>query len=211
MKKSGLGICVLVEKIKETVRGGRGREPYYTPADALGALLYIKDVGRAGRIAISRVLGLGEQSVRTMLRDLEIMGLVKKSKSGAELSDSSKQLTSGVRVIDLISLPSFLSWPRACIVEVLVDNPGLIEKKILDVRDNVIRWGGLGALILIVEDGVIKAPFVGDEYASIIASELRGLLSARRGVAAVIGYNDEVCKWHPIYGFIEGLCRLELG
>ena len=206
-------VCGLLGEI-ERVFSQRGGKPLsYSPAEALGLLVLLRDVGRVGRVRLSRLLGLGEQGVRNLVRMLSEAGLVEKSGWGVAPGPRARLMLEGLRVVELLQRPSFLEdmgWRRVALVQLCLPRPPRLSVgDVLRLRDLVVAWGGLGAVVLVV-GGDGRAVMVGGEETGFEAelSRLASEVAAPcAGVEGFVGFDSERGLWGSVYGFLEGLCR----
>lgn len=115
-------------------------------------LLYEKPTGRKKLV---RQLGVGEGSVRTILKRMWAEGLVESHRSGQKLSESGekkvKKLLARIRIERDFHSDDLTGKEKAQVM-VMVKNAKLESKSILDLRDLSIRNGADGAIILIKKD-----------------------------------------------------------
>ncbi len=214
MRSSGLkrgNICTVMSRIEKMVSKGVLRAPAYSPADALGLLLYTNTVGVAGRINISRCIGLGEQATRTLIRDLELEGLIKRDRRGVKPAEDASECLKSIVVNDLIPSPSFLGWRNTVVLQLEHERFRLGSKEIIRLRDAVVRWGGEGAVILLKHRGEprLTLPFLeGSEHEEKLNTVLRQVLVISEGLVSVMGYPSNITRWYPVYGFLEEFCRV---
>ena len=74
-----------------------GRTPYFIEAHLVKALMTIDAEGPVGRVKLAKTLGLGEGTIRTLIKHLENEGLIKTSKAGIVLTSSGKKLTANLK------------------------------------------------------------------------------------------------------------------
>ncbi len=214
MRNSGLkrgNVCTVMSRIEKMVSKGVLRAPAYSPADALGVLLYTSTVGAAGRISISRCIGLGEQATRTLIRDLELEGLIKRDRRGVKPAEDVSECLKSIVVNDLIPSPSFLGWRNTVVLQIEHKSLRLSNKDIIRIRDAVVRWGGEGAVILLKRRGDprLTLPFLErSEHEEELNNILRQVLVISEGLVSVMGYSSTLTRWYPVYGFLEEFCRL---
>ncbi len=148
----------------------RGVKPRYRRADVYQTLLVLAREGPLGRLKIAERIGLGEASIKTMLRRLRDLGLVEVDPvAGAYLTSKGEEiinnLSDKIKPPITVSLYETAKWPNSKVV-VLRKAADLLNKiNVLEIRDELIRRGAHAALIIIVEDGVAKLAGV-EEYVS---------------------------------------------
>lgn len=134
----------------------RGAYPEFTLEDAVAVLFMLQEP--VGRKTISEVLELGEGSVRTLLKKLSHLGVIRSSQRGHSLNENGRKLVermescfSGTKQVNKID-----GHPAHALV---LRNPP--EFKSIELRDEAIRFHAKGAMILIVKNG--KPVFPEDE------------------------------------------------
>jgi len=200
-------VCRLLDALKKALSKAPGSE--FAEPDALGALVYLREAEAAGRQRLSKVLCLGEGSVRGMLEALASAGLVERSKSGARLSERARELLEGLKVFELAPASKAIPWERVLVVQLCGAPADLSESEAVEVRDSVVRWGGLGCISAAAEGKKLKVFGLYDEsLAREIESELEHYILDCSSLLGIVGCEPEAPKWHALYGFLEGLCRL---
>jgi len=164
-----------------------GADPSFTEVHVLRTL-YLLHSRRTGRKRLVKLIGLGEGSVRTIIKRLSLSGLVASSKQGHELTESGARLAE--EILKKISKPvAFDSSGLVCGCQSLVivrGAAGMVGDGVA-LRDVALRAGAAGAVVL-VHDGRISLPggFMDlDRYA--LANKLGGL-PIRESDAVVIGF-----------------------
>ena len=142
-----------------------GRAPYFIEAHLVKALVTIDDEGTVGRGKLSKTLGLGEGTIRTLIRHLENEKLIKISKAGIALTSLGKKLT-----VDLKSrISKGIEVPRSSLtvgpfsVAILVKNAADAVRGGVEQRDAAIKIGALGATTLIYRRGKLNMPLVEED------------------------------------------------
>ncbi len=126
--------------------------------DKLRVLFSIGEAGRIGRKALALKLGVGEGYLRKLLDELESLGLISRDREGASLLDKGEALLgkarSALRVYRGVSVEGYTG--SAVVVSGL-------EKHItngLDERDEAVRFGARGAMVMVVKAGELWFPMV---------------------------------------------------
>jgi len=126
----------------------RGAYPEYTLEDAVAVLFLLRSP--TGRKTISEVLGLGEGSVRTLLKKLSGLELIESAQKGHYLNEKGMELLRRLSSsFSEVSKVGTVEGLPACAL--VVRNPP--EFKSIDLRDEAIRFFARGAMILVVKDG----------------------------------------------------------
>jgi hypothetical protein len=114
------------------------------------------------RTLLCQELGLGEGSVRTLLKHLKMQNLVKSTNGGTRLTEKGNTLSSEL----LQSIPSEAIMPKCSIAlgrfnyVVLLRNYDFAIKSGIEQRDAAIKIGAVGATTLIYKDNKIFMPAV---------------------------------------------------
>jgi predicted transcriptional regulator len=129
------------------------------------ALLMIDMEGPVGRIRLSKIMGLGEGPVRTLVRHLENKGLIITSREGIILTTAGRKLTSDLKLCigkkTKIPPTTLTVGPRN--VAILVKNISHLVKAGVEQRDAAIKIGALGATTLIFNRGKLRMPDSGED------------------------------------------------
>jgi predicted transcriptional regulator len=174
-----------------------GRAPYFLEAHLVKALLMIEAEGPMGRIKLSKTIGLGEGTVRTLTRHLENKGLIVTSREGITLTTAGKKLTSDLRlhIGKKTKVPPTTLTVGPCNAAILVRNASHLVKAGVEQRDAAIKVGALGATTLIFDHGKLRMPDVQEDASSKdskIHSLLISELQPRDNDAVIVGSaNDE--------------------
>ena len=127
----------------------------------IGLLIYwLGENAPKSRSEISDFLGLGEGSIRTMLRRLKEKGMINITREGVRLSDSGLVFFSKLKTI----FPTFkegsfgsLSLGKFSVI-VRVDKGKEKVSHGIEQRDESIRYGAKGAITLVYENGHFMIP-----------------------------------------------------
>ncbi len=139
----------------------RGVKPRYGRAEVYKTLLILAHEGPLGRLKIAEKIGLGEASVKTMLRRLKELELVDVDPvAGAYLTSKGEEVVK--TLFEVMNPPITMDlyetarWPNSKIL-VLRRAASLLKKiNVLDIRDELIRRGAKAALIIVVENRIPK-------------------------------------------------------
>jgi len=133
-----------------------GASPDFSDVHLMRTLLILKRE-RIGRKKLVKMLGLGEGSVRTILRSLKDKNLIKSSKSGHELTSCGfgyikEYLEKFTSPIEFSSpdLKDFIGENKASLI--ISHNASSRIRKGVEQRDTAIKAGADGAIILVYED-----------------------------------------------------------
>ncbi len=137
-----------------------GPAPVFSYTHICLALLTIGDGGPIGRIELSRRLGLGEGTIRTIIKhlaDADLVATVKEgcvlTKRGTTIYKSLRAKLSQVSIVDAKQLA--LDKVSAAI---LIRGASRLVKRGIEQRDEAIRAGARGACTLVVRKGKYVMP-----------------------------------------------------
>ncbi|BAA29821.1 214aa long hypothetical protein [Pyrococcus horikoshii OT3] len=130
----------------------RGAYPEYTVEDVLAVIFLLKEP--LGRKQISERLELGEGSVRTLLRKLSHLDIIRSKQRGHFLTLKGKEIRD--KLLSMFSEPIGVSVDGYPGIAIVVKNPP--EFKSIELRDEAIKFDAKGAMILTVKDNEIVFP-----------------------------------------------------
>ncbi|RLF11665.1 MAG: hypothetical protein DRJ68_03115 [Thermoprotei archaeon] len=179
----------LVEVVEARLRGA-GPTPKFDVYHVLKTLMLLRD-GVIGRVNLSRLLGLGEGSTRTLISRLKSMGLLEESKRGCSLTDDGRRLASAladkIPVIADVDVKGFGVKGRG--VGVLVRGVGQ-GIDVVKLRDEAVKAGAEALITLLYVDGRLSMPTVEDDVGSRWPSTAETIISTFKpseGDAVLIG------------------------
>jgi len=168
----------------------------YTMADVIRVFRILS--GRPkGRISLMKELGLGEASVKTIIKNLRKHGLTRDSTKGEILTEKGREvgeyLNRKVKGIFRAQVPSISTKPTVAIV---VKGASGKVKKGIEQRDEGMKMG-VDVTTLVCEDGCIRFPGTGEvvkdidlelkEKDVVVLASGKNLKEAERGgIAAVL-------------------------
>lgn len=141
-------------------RGVMGPAPLFSFLDVLNVLEVISREGAIGRQRLSMEVGLGEGSMRTILKRLKKLGLVESNKLGCALTED------GARFLQVLKskLGSPIPLQRSFLAigesnfGILVKGAGDKVGSGIEQRDAAVRMGAAGATTLIFKGGKLLMP-----------------------------------------------------
>ncbi len=141
-----------------------GKAPYFIEAHIVKALMIISRKP-VGRVSLAKALGLGEGSIRTLVKHLEKAGLIEASREGIVLTRSGQKLVSNMksRISEIIDIPTSALTVGASNVAVLVRGVADSVKAGLEQRDAAIKVGAQGATTLIFRNGKLSMPLTNED------------------------------------------------
>jgi len=173
-----------------------GRAPYFIEAHIVKALLVISSQGPVGRVNLAKALGLGEGSIRTLIRHLEKAELIKTSREGIVLTGAGKKLTSSVEsmISEAVEVPQSTLTVGAFNMAILVRSAAGLVRAGLEQRDAAIKVGAQGATTLVFTNGRLTMPSAsGDVFRNLpkMRDVLISQLKPEEGDTIVIGSADD--------------------
>jgi len=147
-----------IEKVTRKVAPGRA--PSFTEAHVVKALEIVGGEKGVGRIRLSKELGLGEGTTRTLVKHLKNEGIIKVSKYGIMLSEHGKKMFSNLRskISEEVEVPPSPLTVGPFNIAVLVRGMAHKIKQGLEQRDTAIKAGALGATTLIFSHNKLTMP-----------------------------------------------------
>jgi predicted transcriptional regulator len=175
----------------------KGPSPAFTAAHILEVLLILDSEKTMGRISLSKRLGIGEGSVRTIIKKLVEQSIISvDSVGGCHLTELGKTLISELKRTIIhttelsidemgIILPSYAFQIRGI---------PLVGLSLTKLRDIAIKSGAEGMVIFCVKDGQISLPMMVDdvskEYPK-IANSLKSRFKLMDGDSILIGFSKD--------------------
>ncbi len=155
-------------------------------------LLYL--LGRLGRRQISNYLGIGEGKVKRIIKELSEMNLIDTKRGGEALSRDGLEYLRNYFSLNNIFSVSLFDTREICEdcegIGFLLRNASL--SRILDIRDEAVRGGADGALIIRVEEGkLILPPDLGTvgKYFPRLENQLISIFSVLDGDIIILSYS----------------------
>ncbi|MEM1507842.1 MAG: DUF4443 domain-containing protein [Candidatus Bathyarchaeia archaeon] len=176
-----------------------GPSPSFNTLDLIRLLRLLAESGKAGRIKISRELGLGEGATRTMLKRLSEAGLIVTLKTGCSLSDRGRSLWNNIakiipKIVEIGSNELTLA-PKS--VAILVKGRADKVKSGIEQRDAAVSIGAKGAVTMVFRNNKVIIPGVSVDlerdypYAF---KEIMRLINPSEGDVIIISSADSLIK-----------------
>jgi predicted transcriptional regulator len=187
----------LLSIIEEVARKiAPGRAPSFTEAHVIRALETIDTRKIVGRMRLSRDLGLGEGTVRTLVKHLKREKLVEISRQGITLSEPGEELFLRLRrhISEGVEIPQSPLTTGSRNVAVLVRDKGHVVQYGLEQRDAAIRAGASGATTLVFSQNELSIPGVKEDVlkgASSVCDILISNLNPQENDVIIIGSADD--------------------
>lgn len=147
---------------KISSKSAPGPSPSFNMLDLLRLLRLLAESGRAGRIKISRELGLGEGATRTIIRRLAEAGLIVASRNGCSLSDKGRSLWNNIEKIipKMVEIGSNELTLAPKSVAILVRGRADRVKNGIEQRDAAVSIGAKGAVTMVFKNNKVIIPGV---------------------------------------------------
>ncbi|MEM2929673.1 MAG: DUF4443 domain-containing protein [Thermoproteota archaeon] len=165
----------------------------YTPGHILLTILHIGE-GSVSRVKLQRLLGLGEGSVKSMVKCMKKYGLISTSASGSRLTGRGMGILNHARLhvpeLRKTSL-DYLSVGKANYTAVL---RGVEPLDALKIRDMAVRLGGSGAVLLSLSEGSLRIPYVAEDLRSVSVKdheELSKMSLKNKDFILIVGGDDD--------------------
>ncbi len=169
-----------------------GRPPAYNEAHALMGLEAIGSGLGIGRQQLSRELGLGEGTMRTLVGRMKALGLVETSRGGMRLTrDGAAALESLGDLFWGCSLSTLPITVGPINYAVLIRGAASKIKAGIEQRDAAIIAGASGATTLVLDDRGLRMPGMEEPLDESVRSLIMEELGPSQGDAIIIGSSDE--------------------
>jgi hypothetical protein len=169
-----------------------GRPPAYTQAHALIGLELIGAGLGVGRQQLSRELGLGEGTIRTMVSRMRGLGLVDASRGGMSLTEEGRgvleELNEATSTSEIPETPLTVGIKNYA---VLVKGTSAGVSLGIEQRDAALMAGALGATTLVCDGESLLMPGTSEELDPETRRLILASLSPREGDVIVIGTSDD--------------------
>jgi len=169
-----------------------GRPPAYTEAHALMGIEVIGSGLGIGRQQLSRALGLGEGTIRTLVGRMKALDLVATSRGGMHLTGDGEAVLETMG--DLFwgcGLPALAITVGPVNYAVLIRGMSSKIKGGIEQRDAAIIAGASGATTLVLDDQGLRMPGMEEPIAESVRSLIMEELGPSQGDAIIIGSSDD--------------------
>lgn len=126
--------------------------------DKIRALILINESGKAGRKALAQRLGVGEGYLRKLLDELEGSGLITRDREGASLTEQGRKALEALRLELRVYRDVSLEGYRG--TSVIVSGAEGQIRNGLEERDEAVRFGARGAMVMVVRGRELWFPMV---------------------------------------------------
>ncbi len=170
-----LRLLEIIERVTRKIAPGPA--PSFNEAHVVKALEIIGNYRIVGRIRLSRELGLGEGTTRTLLKHLKNEGITQSSRRGISFSEDGKMLFSDLRskLSEGIDVASSALTVGSFNIGILVRDSAKAVGSGMEQRDTAIKSGASGATTLIFSSNKLSLP-TGEENISESMPELHDKL-----------------------------------
>ncbi|NHV99913.1 MAG: hypothetical protein HA496_09805 [Thaumarchaeota archaeon] len=182
-----------LESLKKLVQECMEHPKDYTPGHVLLTIIQTGE-GSVSRAKLQKLLGLGDGSVRSMVKCMKKHGLIHTSASGSRLTGRGMRILRQVRlhVPDLRKTGlDYLSVGRVNYAAVL---RGIEPPDVLKTRDMAVRLGGSGAVLLTVREKSLEIPCVAEDLRSVSVKdheELSKMSLKEKDFILIVGGDDD--------------------
>ena len=155
---SALRLLEVIERVTRKIAPGPA--PSFNEAHVVKALELIGKYESVGRIRLSKELGLGEGTTRTLLKHLKNEGITQSSRSGIVFSGEGEKLFSNLRskLSEGVEVPRSPLTVGSFNIAVLVRDSARAVKSGMEQRDVAIKSGASGATTLIFSSNKLSMP-----------------------------------------------------
>ena len=186
----------LLEVIERVTRKiAPGPAPSFNEAHVVKALEIIGNYRVVGRIRLSKELGLGEGTTRTLLKHLKNEGIIQSSRSGIFLSEEGKRLFSNLqsKLSEGVEVPKSPLTVGEFNIAVLVKDSAKAVKSGMEQRDIAIKSGASGATTLVFSSNKLFLP-TGEENLSesmpLLHNKLVSELNPKENDVIIVGSGE---------------------
>ena len=153
-----MALLDVIERVTRKI--APGPVPSFNEAHVVKALELIGRYGIVGRIRLSKELGLGEGTTRTLLKHLKNEGITRSSRSGISFSDGGKRLFSDLRskLSEGVEVPSSPLTVGPFNIAILVRDSAQAIRSGMEQRDTAIKSGASGATTLVFSGNKLSLP-----------------------------------------------------
>jgi predicted transcriptional regulator len=155
---SALRLLEFIERVTRKIAPGPA--PSFNEAHVVKALEIISKCGIVGRIRLSKELGLGEGTTRTLLKHLKNEGMTQSSRSGISFSEEGKRLFSDLRskLSEGVDVPRSPLTVGSFNIAILVRDSAQAVGSGMEQRDIAIKSGASGATTLVFSGNKLSMP-----------------------------------------------------
>lgn len=153
--------------------------------------------GRLGRRQISNYLNIGEGIAKKMMKKLNNQGLIDVKRGGGSLSgkglENLRDKLSRFKIVSVNVFDAEEVCPNCKGIGFLLRSLSLF--RLVEVRDEAVRGGARGALIIKIErGGLLLPPNLGDlrDYFPLLAREIKENFEMREGDTVILAFSENI-------------------
>jgi len=191
----------LLSELKSlTSRKYAGPPEYFDHVHVALLIYYLGEGAPKSRLELSKLLGIGEGSIRTILKRLNESSMINVSRKGVSLSEKGTNFFKALRktfpiIVEDIIYP--LAPAKYNVAILAKDRSGKVLQGI-EQRDQAIKYGAKGAVTLLYEKGRFIFPgtkeVVEELYPSMFWSKIKSLGKPEDGDVLIICFAEEQQK-----------------
>jgi predicted transcriptional regulator len=153
-----LSLLEIIERVTRKI--APGPSPSFNEAHVVKSLEIIGKYGTVGRIRLSKELGLGEGTTRTLVKHLKNEGITQSSRRGISFSEKGIELLSDLRskLSEGVDVPSSPLTVGTFNVAILVRDSSQAVGSGMEQRDIAIKSGASGATTLVYSGDHLSMP-----------------------------------------------------
>lgn len=163
----------------------------------IALMILLSILGRLGRRQISNYLKIGEGVTKRIVRNLDNQGLVDIKRGGGSLSrkglENLRDKLSKFKIVSVKILDVEEVCPNCKGVGFLLRKLSLC--KLVEIRDEAVRGGARGALIIRVEEGKLTLPpDLGylEDYFPLLANEIKENFEISEGDVIILAFSENI-------------------
>jgi len=197
--------------LERLTRRQPGPLPSFTRTQLMDLIMIIGRSETIGRKRLSKLMGLGEGAVRTMLMRLKDDGLIEVvGREGCRLTQKGKRIYRELEktIKDLGELELELPWNYPSNYAIVVKDRAKLVRRGLEQRDEAIRAGARAAIILTYQDDRLMMPGITDlmeEHPSFASSIIEAIKPENGDVIIIVGADDPLSARHGALAAAETL------
>jgi hypothetical protein len=176
----------------------RGPSPAFSSAHILKVLLVLDTEQTMGRITLSKRIGIGEGSIRTIIKKLVDFSVISvDAVGGCHLTELGKSIVRELRCIIVASTPIVLDEVGILFPSYALQLRGvsISSSSLTRLRDKSVKSGAEGLMIFVFEGDRITLPMMTEDVSTLYPRTTAALKSAfqlEEGDSILIAFSEEV-------------------
>ncbi len=198
-------ICETISKLDSI----SGTSSSSNPAILFSILYLISKDPKKGRIQISRILATSEQIVRNAIRRLSELEFLTSNGRVKNVRTPIAEAMKCLFVRRLIAHIETLGWENPLLVGFYLSNGRKLKiGEVLEIRDEIIKWGGNAAIVFSVMGKTIDVPGIEvlREIEEVLKEEGK---RKNNGIYALVSSKYDYNDFFIFYGFVKKVCELQ--